>query len=289
MPEGSPSGHGNDDDSDSDDSIVMPEGDAPPEARLAPAPGKLQSYRTWSIFRSPQDVIGPRIPLMTPAGPPMFAPYRPAYGHPPFNPNHNFRPPHPGFGTGSNHMPLPPPGFFPNNARPQHFQPGFRPPHLRPGVVHQDPLSNVPHTTFQAHQVAKQEEAASSVDKPASVGNAPPVAAVIEAAPQIRDLRKEAAAFVPRAAKKKKTAAAAIQIDAAPPPESQPGETLAENQKAIAAAADETPAAPPAPVYNPAAGGLMGKLSGILGSAPAPAKPADDYQSFLAGLDELPQ
>lgn len=34
MPEGSPSGQNGGDDSDSDDSIVMPEGDAPPEAKL---------------------------------------------------------------------------------------------------------------------------------------------------------------------------------------------------------------------------------------------------------------
>jgi len=35
MPEGSPAGQAGGDDSDSDDSIVMPDGEAPPEARLA--------------------------------------------------------------------------------------------------------------------------------------------------------------------------------------------------------------------------------------------------------------
>jgi hypothetical protein len=45
MPEGSPSRQqGDEDDSDSDDSIVMPEGDAPPEARLAPPPSKPRNF-----------------------------------------------------------------------------------------------------------------------------------------------------------------------------------------------------------------------------------------------------
>jgi hypothetical protein len=169
---------------------------------------------------------GAPMSLMTPAGPPMFVPYRP----PPFYPSNNFRPPnqHQGFGTGSNHMPLPPPGFFPNNynnnnGRPPHFQPGFRPPQNRPGIMHQDPLSDIPHSTFQAHRIAKQEGGATTGEQ-AGPGDAAPVpaAAVIEAAPQIRDLRKEAAAFVPRAAKKKKTVASAIQVNAAPPPGDNP-------------------------------------------------------------------
>jgi hypothetical protein len=236
---------------------------------------------------------GAPMSLMTPAGPPMFVPYRP----PPFYPSNNFRPPnqHQGFGTGSNHMPLPPPGFFPNNynnnnGRPPHFQPGFRPPQNRPGIMHQDPLSDIPHSTFQAHRIAKQEGGATTGEQ-AGPGDAAPVpaAAVIEAAPQIRDLRKEAAAFVPRAAKKKKTVASAIQVNAAPPPGDNPAMA---NEEPSMVSEDKEEVKPPAPVYNPAAGGLMGKLSGILGSAPASRttdKPKDDYQSFLAGLDNLPQ
>lgn len=229
------------------------------------------------------------MPLMTPVGPPMFAPYRPGFAPPPFYPGNNFRPPPQGFGTGSNHMPLPPPGFFPNHGHGPGFQPGFRPPQQRPGVMHQDPLSNVPHTTFQAHRVAKQEGAASTGSQPATGESTPPVAAVIEAAPQLRDFGKEAAAFVPRAAKKKKTATSAIQIDAAPSPQTQSEDAPSTESRAQPSGAEEKQEVPAAPVYNPASGGLMGKLSGILGSAPAPTKPHDDYQSFLAGLDNLPQ
>lgn len=156
--------------------------------------------------------------------------------------------------------------------------------------MHQDPLSDIPHSTFQAHRIAKQEGGATTGEQ-AGPGDAAPVpaAAVIEAAPQIRDLRKEAAAFVPRAAKKKKTVASAIQVNAAPPPDDDPAMA---NEEPSLVSEDKEEVKPPAPVYNPAAGGLMGKLSGILGSAPASRttdKPKDDYQSFLAGLDNLPQ
>jgi hypothetical protein len=233
-------------------------------------------------------------PLMTPAGPPMFAPMRPGFAPPQFYHGNNFRPPPQAFGTGSNHMPLPPPGFFPNQ-RPPYARPGFRPPQDRPNIVHNDPLSNVPHQTFQAHRQTKQgEDKAVSTDQISAASTAVPVSAVIEAAPQIRDFRKESAAFVPRAAKKKK---AAMEINAAPASADTAQEESASKQNPTdtAPGLNAAPAAEVSqvPAYNPAAGGLLGKLSNILGPAKASEKPtdkpSDDYKAFLNGLSNIPQ
>lgn len=232
---------------------------------------------------------------MTPAGPPMFAPMRPGFAPPQFYHGNNFRPPPQAFGTGSNHMPLPPPGFFPNQ-RPPYGRPGFQPPTNRPNVMQNDPLSNIPHQTFQAHRQAKQEGETTIPEKQtASASTTVPISAVIEAAPQIRDFRKESAAFVPRAAKKKK---AAMEINAAPASaaatvqgESTSEESPAETAPGLNAA--PTADAPQVPSYNPAAGGLLGRLSGILGPAKSSDKPAekpsDDYKAFLNGLSSIPQ
>jgi hypothetical protein len=170
-------------------------------------------------------------------------------------------------------------------------------------------LSNVPHQTFQAHRQAKRDEAArENQASPVDSGKAvpPPASAEISAAPQLRDLRKEAAIFVPRVAKKKKTAASTTVITAAPvvsdaksdatPQESvQPsgnnhyGETGPAIQSAPQSGSVATP------TYTPAlaAGGLLSKLSGVLGAPTVPTPPkeekADDYKTFLAGLEQLDQ
>ena len=234
------------------------------------------------------------MPLMTPAGPPMFAPMRPGFAPPQFYHGNNFRPPPQAFGTGSNHMPLPPPGFFPNQ-RPPYGRPGFQPPHNRPNVMQNDPLNNVPHQTFQAHRQAKQDGEVALPEKQTASASTPiPVSAVIEAAPQIRDFRKESAAFVPRAAKKKKVAmeinaapASAATAQGEPTSEEGPGETAPGLNAAPASDVPQVAA------YNPAAGGLLGRLSGILGPAKtsnnSAEKPSDDYKAFLNGLSDIPQ
>lgn len=191
-------------------------------------------------------------------------------------------------------MPLPPPGFFPNQ-RPPYGRPGFQPPHNRPNVMQNDPLSNVPHQTFQAHRQAKQDGEVALPEKQTASASTPiPVSAVIEAAPQIRDFRKESAAFVPRAAKKKKVAmeinaapASAATAQGEPTSEEGPGETAPGLNAAPASDVPQVAA------YNPAAGGLLGRLSGILGPAKASnksaEKPSDDYKAFLDGLSDMPQ
>lgn len=306
MPEG-PAPGANDaeeGDSDSDDSIVMPEGTPPPEARLYPAAAAEQQAPPppMPLFGMQQN---PGFPLqMPPPFPqgfqPQFPPQMP-YGQAQFQPV-----PYGGNGF----MPPPPRGFFPGNPGNQMRPPPgpgrtFRPPPAsanlpqRPMGVVNDPLSDTPHQTFQAHRQAQREEAAR--DAHADVANSdkgtapPPASAEISAAPQLRDLRKEAAVFVPRVAKKKKTAAGSTAITAAPAVSDSPAdESTAGDAGGIDQAVQSAPlpSAAPASVYNPAmaGGGLMSKLSGVLGiPAPSSAKTekADEYKTFLAGLEKL--
>jgi hypothetical protein len=98
----------------------------------------------------------------------------------------------------------------------------------------------------------------------------PPASATISAAPQLRDLRKEATVFVPRGVNRKKAPGGLAPINAAP----QAGPVDAEGDSVR--------------VRAPASSGLMGKLSGVLG-AESKSKPADEgedeYARFLEGLE----
>ncbi|KAJ9121526.1 hypothetical protein QFC22_002144 [Naganishia vaughanmartiniae] len=322
MPEGPPPDTAEtQEDSDSDDSIVMPEGTPPPEARIyAPAPVN-------------QPVV--MMPALPPIGMP-FNPGFPQYMPPMYAPPGagNFAPPmsyaqgqyqaRP-YAQGNAFMPPPPPpprGFFPGQAGPGPVRPprdsgwSFRPPPstanlpVRPGGIMNDPLSGVPHQTFQAHRQARREEAQDVALAAAATTTIegkntttvvpPPASAEISAAPQMRDLRKEAAVFVPRAMKKKKPATLAGNaqvITAAPVVSSAPENGgVNESRAASGMAGDGNQHAAPisAPTYNPAAagGGLLSKLSGVLGTpatAPAKKEKEDDYKAFLAGLDSLEQ
>lgn len=97
-------------------------------------------------------------------------------------------------------------------------------------------------------------------------------AGTISAEPQLRDLRKEATAFVPRGVKRKKPPAGAVAINAAP----GAGVIDADGDEVRTKRAD--------------GGGLMGKLSGVLGDIKRDEKKGggdDDYQKFLEGLGDL--
>ena len=102
----------------------------------------------------------------------------------------------------------------------------------------------------------------------------PPDSATISAAPQLRDLRKEATAFVPRGVKRKKLPAGGMAIDAAP----GAGQVDEDGDKIRSKSTDS--------------GGLMGKLHGMLGGMKRDDKAAsgggdEDYQKFLEGLGDL--
>ena len=99
--------------------------------------------------------------------------------------------------------------------------------------------------------------------------------ATISAAPQLRDLRKEATAFVPRGVNRKKASTGGVAINAAP----GAGEIDADGDEVRAKRAD--------------GGGLMGKLQGVLGDMKREEKGVgggagdEDYQKFLEGLGGL--
>ena len=124
-------------------------------------------------------------------------------------------------------FPPPPPPFNPNSMLPP--PPGFFPRRTQSSSSVQDPLSSIPHQTFQAHRATQLATPHPSLPpKPTSNTSAPPkaqaseaelAAATVFAAPQLRDFKKEATAFVPTTVKRKKTAAASTPssgVNAAP-------------------------------------------------------------------------
>ncbi|GHJ87914.1 hypothetical protein NliqN6_4316 [Naganishia liquefaciens] len=301
-------------DSDSDDSIVMPEGTPPPEARLYPVaaheqvpPPPMPSFGTQPNLGYPQQ-MPPTMPTPFPPGFQGQLPPQMAMGYAQF-------PPVPYGGNGFN--PPPPRGFFPNAGNQPHPPPGpprtFRPPPAsanlpqRPLGVVNDPLSDTPNQTFQAHRQAQREEAARDAQGTTIIKEAgaapPPASAEISAAPQLRDLRKEAAIFVPRVAKKKKTVADSTVITSAPAVPEESSETADDVSTETrqdgrgTQEADHSPflsTTAPSTTYNPsmAGGGLMSKLSGVLGTPAlkqAETEKADEYKTFLAGLGKLEQ
>lgn len=172
----------------SDDDIPMPDG---------PPPGK-----EWALPDPPQPIILPVPPpppgiTLPPAG---FPPWGMTLPTPPGFQPYNFpvAPP----------LPPPPPNFM---ARQQNLS------------SIQDPLSSVPHQTFQAHRASQifppppppPPPSQPTPAKIATIPNHPSLppkptsaaqmaAATIEGAPELRDLKKEATAFVPTAVKRKR-------------------------------------------------------------------------------------
>ncbi|KZT74958.1 hypothetical protein DAEQUDRAFT_720148 [Daedalea quercina L-15889] len=308
MPEGPAPGA---DEEDSDDDIPMPEGPPPPEygsiqetpppplppipmqpafgasppplgfpAAMGPPPGfPSPPPLPSSLYPPPPPPGGPHMspPLPMPTQVAMQPPFPP-----PFPPVASGVLPHPP--PGFSQMPPPPPGFFPR--RTQSF------------ASIQDPLSSVPHQTYQAHRSARSAQPNQAFpphlgqSHPLSGGvalstsgqpPAPAAAATVEAAPQLRDFKKEATAFVPTALKRKKAAAGpASKINAAPSLKQKAG--------------SEEPEAPTA-----ARPDLMSTLKQNLGSAVsvpaakstdsavkgAAAKSKDDYAKFLEEMGDV--
>ena len=252
----------------------MPEG--PPPA---------QGVRSFFTSTSNEHALAmpPPFPLQptmgVPLQPPMMgtAPLHPPLPAVPVPPFHGFPaiplPPGvpPGFPHGFPNFPPtvipgppPPPGFFPRQQSVSSMQ---------------DPLASVPHSTYQAHQANRLSlpPHPSLPEKPVAAIAA---AATVSAEPQLRDLKKEATAFVPTALKRKRPTApgaSSAKINAAP--------ALTDEQHAI----EPTLVRPD----------LLSTLRDQFGAPPvakadasknvplSPPKKHDDYNKFLEEMDDI--
>ncbi|EPQ60302.1 hypothetical protein GLOTRDRAFT_102107 [Gloeophyllum trabeum ATCC 11539] len=225
MPEGPPPG-GNESNVDSDDDIPMPEGPPPPkpgqDPPLPPGPPPMPNQ----IPPFPPHNTGPFAPPPPPPGIPIPPPGFQGQVPPPPPPAGFPLPPPPAGFPPMSYPPPPPAGFpFPSGPPMSPPPPGFFPRQQSKGSM-QDPLSSIPHQTFQAHRAtvasAPPPPAAGLPPKPnAGVSQEVTAAATITAAPELRDFKKESTAFVPTALKRKKvgagtSTATAGKINAAP-------------------------------------------------------------------------
>lgn len=250
----------------------MPEG---------PPPG--QGARSFSFFTS--DSIDHALAM-----PPPF-PQQPTMGVP--------LPPPPMMGTAPLPPPLPsgpfpgfpgamplPPGFphgfpnFPPPSLPPPPPPGFFPRQQSASSM-QDPLASVPHSTYQAHQANRPSlpPHPSLPEKPVAAIAA---AATISAEPQLRDLKKEATAFVPTALKRKRPAApgaASAKINAAPAltDEQDATEPTLVRPDLLTALRDQFGAPPVA----------KADISKNVPPSSSPPKKGDDYNKFLEEMDDI--
>jgi hypothetical protein len=106
---------------------------------------------------------------------------------------------------------LPPPGFFPRR--------------IQSAATIQDPLSSIPHQTYQAHRASQLPPGHPSLPPKPPTGTPGTIpargvhtGAIISAEPELRDLKKEATAFVPASLKRKKASGppSSSKVNAAP-------------------------------------------------------------------------
>jgi len=131
-------------------------------------------------------------------------------------------------------VPPPPPRHSPpSSAGLPPLPAGFPTPPVPPGFFSrrnqalgamQDPLSNIPHKTYQAYQANRSQlpipPPPPPLSQPPSTSPSGPSGlvaanATVFAAPELRDLKKESTAFLPTSLKKKK-ATGGIKLNAAP-------------------------------------------------------------------------
>ncbi|TDL28030.1 hypothetical protein BD410DRAFT_818522 [Rickenella mellea] len=203
-------------DQDSDDDIPMPEGPPPSASEhsnvVSPPlpPGPPPPWPSHYIPPPPMPgYTGPpfsalasaTLPPPPPGVPPPLKP-----GYPPLMQGTGLPPPPP-FPHFGHAYPPPPPGFFPR---------------VQSAASMQDPLSSIPHTTFQAHQANRQlpppppPPGSLNASLPSGSTVASTSAATVSAAPQLRDFKKESTAFVPTTLKRKKAASETVRINSAP-------------------------------------------------------------------------
>lgn len=264
MPQGPPPGHDLEKDvSHSDDDIPMPEG---------PPPNVAQNEKFGSAQIPPGDTSGPCHVPLPPAS--FVPPFPMSFVSPP-------PPPPPGFG-GNIYLPThgnfgaltsfpPPTSTIPPAAPP----PGFSP------YLAQNPLASIPPKKYHTRSILghpslppKPSTTPGSTSAPDPLSGA---SATISAEPELRDLKKEAIAFVPPSLKRKKASALAAtpRVNAAPSV-SRDGSELRESPAAI----------------RP---DLVSALRDQFGVPPPPRSPGtrsspknkDDYQKFLEEMGDI--
>ncbi|KIK96559.1 hypothetical protein PAXRUDRAFT_138211, partial [Paxillus rubicundulus Ve08.2h10] len=249
--------------SDSDDDIPMPEGPPPSVVQTSvPAPLPLPPPFSGSAWQSHIPVNIPSPPCFGP-GPPGSVPHFPP-------PTALFQP-----------MPPPPPGFFPRRAQ--------------SAASIQDPLSSIPYQTYQAQRASQLPLGHPSLPAKPPTGPSETISAtsvhgagaIISAEPELRDLKKEATAFIPASLKRKRASAlpVASKVNAAP---------------SVNVGSDS---AQTSPQSRP---DLVGTLKGQFGALSVPAVPPssntiapakrpktsimrgeDDYQKFVDDMSDL--
>ncbi|KAI0053411.1 hypothetical protein FA95DRAFT_1579517 [Auriscalpium vulgare] len=257
----------------------FPPGVPPPQGNIAAFPPPVPSFPPLPFNGPPPGM--PTIPPPPPGFPtanflpPPGFPASPGPGFPPFAPHtfpQNFvglpPPPPAGFPTFPGAMPAPPPGFFPRHSQ---------------ATPMQDPLSSVPHQTFQARRAAHAVPPPTSSSAPvaASPASAAAVAAAtVSAAPELRDFKKESTAFVPAALKRKKAVApasasaqGASKVTAAPELAAREGE--------------ETAAGPARPDLVSTLRGQFGGGAAALTAKGGKEKPKSDYDKFVEEMGDI--
>ncbi|KAF8913247.1 WW domain binding protein 11-domain-containing protein [Gymnopilus junonius] len=295
----------------SDDEITMPDG-PPPGKEEGPANPPLPSGGEVPPPLPPNLPPNMQSTPLPPPPPPGFPNASTVVPPPPFppagflaGPPMHIPPPPPGAPWPTGWMggaPPPPPSFpsfppFPPNAFPPP-PPKFLPRQQSASSM-QDPLSSIPHQTFQAHRASQLAPPHPSLPPPpaqSGISTLPPnpslppkpttvaemAAATVSAEPQLRDFKKEATAFVPTAVKRKKAATAAIdnassKINAAPLLE--PSVSSADGEQDVE--------------VGPARPDLVSALKNQFGSVPAkpapvPAtNPMSDYDKFLEEMGDI--
>ncbi|KAJ7201339.1 hypothetical protein GGX14DRAFT_699460 [Mycena pura] len=298
MPDGPPPEDVEEDDS--DDDIPMPEGPPPNQpamtSSLPPPPPSLPHPPPPHLMTFHGSLPPRPSNLPLPPPPTGFVPNT-LPPRPPGLPGASFPP---GFPTFGGMPPPPPPGFTPQ-ALPPPPPPGFFPTR-NPSSI-QDPLSSVPHQTYQAYQAQRATlppkpsilppGAASLPQKPtAAIESASLMSATVFAAPELRDFKKEATSFVPSNVRKKAagpSVSTSSRVNAAPSLSSLP------SKPGSSAPSSET-SLPPRPDLL---GSLKGKFgpttSGAAGSPPKTketrtakeTKPKDDYAKFVDSMADL--
>ncbi|KAH8925899.1 hypothetical protein BT69DRAFT_1331741 [Atractiella rhizophila] len=209
---------------DSDDDIPLPDGPPPPK-RFKTDDGSPQPLFNRPSVRHPQpnpqhhqqqQHFPPPMPMQMQM--PHHVPMHPQYLPPAPFPSHMTAPPV--YFPSQQGMPMPPP---PHSLPPRPSFPPQRPPHdlpVRPSFPPPPPGFNAPHnpmsipdasasaSSSQPHPLPTPPNPMQKQFGPPPVIQPPPpmisATATISAAPQVRDLKKEAAAFVPHAVKKRK-------------------------------------------------------------------------------------